>query len=94
MRVVARIIAKPEHVEPVKEILQGLIQPSRDEPGCLNYLLMQNLGDPTDFTFVELWRDVKAFEGHLGTAHVKNALARMDGLLQAPPDIRRYHVVA
>lgn len=48
--------------------------------------------DPTDFTFVELWRDRSAFEALLETAHFK-AAARLRGKVASPPGIRRYHVV-
>lgn len=93
MRIVARVAAKPDQVDAVREILLGLIQPTRDEPGCINYLLLQNETDPTDFTFVELWRDRSAFEAHLETPHFKAAAARLQDKVASPPDIRRYHVV-
>jgi quinol monooxygenase YgiN len=93
MRVVARVQANADQVEAVRQILVGLIQPTRDEPGCMNYMLLQNEGDPTDFTFVELWRDAAAFKAHLETAHFKSAAERLNGLTRAAPDIRRYHVV-
>lgn len=93
MRIVARVSAKPDQVDAVREILLRLIQPSRDEPGCINYLLLQNEVDATDFTFVELWRDRAAFDAHLETPHFKAAAAGLLGRITAPPDIRRYHVV-
>ena len=52
LRVVARIKAKSEAINEVRELLCGLIEPTRKESGCINYELLQNRDDPTDFTFV------------------------------------------
>ena len=53
VRVVARIVARPGRVEELCALLRGLIEPTRREPGCVTYELLQNTPDPTDFTFVE-----------------------------------------
>ena len=53
LRVVARVVARPGKVEELQALLRGLIEPTRREPGCVTYELLQNTADPTDFTFVE-----------------------------------------
>ena len=55
LRVVARIKARPETVDEVRELLCGLVEPTRKESGCISYELLQNREDPTDLTFVEEW---------------------------------------
>jgi quinol monooxygenase YgiN len=90
IRVVARIIAFPEQVEQVKVILTGLIETTRGESGCIQYELLQNQTDLTDFTFVEEWRSGRELDTHLGNTHIQTAIEQLDGLLAAPPDIRRY----
>jgi len=52
LRVIARIKAKSDAVSEVRELLCGLIEPTRKESGCISYELLQNRDDPTDFTFV------------------------------------------
>ena len=94
VRVVARIVALPEKVEAVKAVLLGFIEPSRQDQGCIKYELLQNQYDPTDFTFVEEWASDDALDAHLATAHIKEADAKLDGLLAAEPDIRRYSLLA
>jgi quinol monooxygenase YgiN len=93
LRVVARIKARPEKVEEVRELLSGLTGPTRAEPGCVSYELMQNRQDPTDFTFVEEWAGDEAFDAHFRTEHMQRALPRVGELLTEPPDIRTYTVV-
>lgn len=89
VHVIARLTAHPEVVAELQTLLLGLIEPTRQESGCLRYTLLHNAADPTDFTFVEEWADAAALESHL-TTHLQAALARAPALLAAPPDIRRY----
>jgi len=94
VRVVARVVGKPDKLEELRATLLSLIEPTRAEPGCLRYELLQNLTDPTDFTFVEDWRDDASFQAHLETEHFRAAAARLTQLVETVPDIRRYHTVA
>lgn len=90
VKVVARITAQPDKVEELQALLHGLLDPTRKEPGCIRYQLLQNKADPTDFTFVEEWADDAALDAHLLTPHVQNALVQAQFLVATAPDIRRY----
>ena len=94
IRVVARITARPDTVDATRELLLSLIQPTRAEDGCVMYELLQNTSDPTDFTFVEEWTSDQALDAHLETAHLIEAAERGAELFAAPPDIRRYRLLA
>jgi quinol monooxygenase YgiN len=91
--VVARIVAKPESVDIVRDELESLLEPTRSEVGCIIYELMQNEADPTDFTFYEEWTDAAALDAHGQTPHVESTLARLAGHFAAPPDVRRYSYI-
>lgn len=93
VRVVARVVARPGKVEELRALLQGLVEPTRREPGCVTYELLQNKTDPTDFTFVEEWRSEADLDAHLQASHVRQALSRLSDLAAAASDIRRYTVV-
>lgn len=93
VRVVARIVARPGKVEELRAVLQGLVEPTHREPGCVTYELLQNKNDPTDFTFVEEWTSEAALDAHLQSPHLQQAGMRMSELAAADPDIRRYTVV-
>ncbi len=90
VRVVARLIAFPDKVEEAKALLEGLIQPTRAENGCIRYDLLQNQADPTDFTYVEEWESNEALDAHLASDHIQAAIARVPELIAEGPDIRRY----
>jgi quinol monooxygenase YgiN len=93
LRVVARITARPDTVDEVKALLGGLIEPTHKESGCITYELLQNRQDPTDFTFVEEWDCDASLDAHLASDHLSRALPRLQQLVAAPPDIRRYTLV-
>ncbi|MBI2828029.1 MAG: antibiotic biosynthesis monooxygenase [Acidobacteria bacterium] len=93
VHVVARYQAKPGKEREVEGVLTALVAPSRREIGCYQYDLLRNPADPCDFCFVERWGDDKAVDQHNETAHVKNAIAQVEGLVEIPPDIRRYWIL-
>ena len=93
IRVVARIKAQPDKIEKVRELLVGLIEPTRREAGCLAYELLQNTEDATDFTFVEEWTSIEALEAHFATEHLRNAQRLMPEVAAEAPDIRTYVLV-
>lgn len=94
VRVVARVLALPEKVEKVKSVLLSLIEPSRQESGCIQYELLQNHEDPTDFVFVEQWENEALLNAHLESPHINEADTKLEGLLAAEPDIRLYRLLA
>ena len=93
VHVVARYLAKPGKEEELKAILSALIAPSRREIGCYQYDLLRNPADPRDFCFVERWENEQALDQHGATAHLKTARAQVEGLVESPADVRRYHVL-
>jgi quinol monooxygenase YgiN len=93
IRIVARVVANPDSADQVRSILSGLVEPTRNESGCISYELLQNRTDPTDFIFVEEWKSDAEVDAHLTTKHVRDALTKLPKLLSGEPDIRRYSVV-
>jgi len=94
LRVVARVIARPEKVEQVKSILTKLVEATRQEEGCITYELLQNHQDVTDFTFVKEWESQALLEAHLASAHIAQAKSQLEGAIAAEPDIRLYRLLA
>jgi quinol monooxygenase YgiN len=93
VRVVARLVAKPDQVEAFKALMSGIVDPTRKESGCIRYELLQNQSDPTDFTFVEEWASAAALDEHMKTPHITGALGKAGAMLGGAPDIRMYKTV-
>jgi quinol monooxygenase YgiN len=94
LRVVAHLRAKAGKEEELKALLCGLIAPTRQEAGYLEYQLYQNKADSQDFTFVEEWESDLALDAHLASPHLVSAIARLPELLEGDADIRRYRLIA
>ena len=93
IRVVAHLQAKADKVDEAREVLRGLIAPTNQEPGCISYEMLENLDDPTQFTFVEEYQDGSALEAHFGTAHIGGLLTQFESLFAEELDLRKYSKV-
>jgi quinol monooxygenase YgiN len=90
LRVVAHVTALPEKADECKALLVSLVEPTRQELGCISYTLYQNNANPLEFTFVEKWVDDASLDAHMHTPHIQAALGKITSLVAGPPDIRRY----
>lgn len=91
IRVVAHITARSGKEAEVKSTLRGLVEPTRQEPGCIHYQLLQNLNKLAEFTLLEEWESQTALDGHTAAAHTKAAEALVERLIEkSPPDVRFY----
>jgi quinol monooxygenase YgiN len=93
VHVVSRFVAKTGKEQTLKSVLNALIAPTRRELGCYQYDLLENQSDPRELCFVERWESEKSVNQHGETQHVKHALSQAEGLVDSPPDIRRYHQI-
>jgi len=93
IRVVARIEAQPDKVAEVRELLVSLVEPTRQETGCITYELLQNIKRPIDFTFVEEWTSEAALEAHANSDHLKAVGPKLRPITTAAPDIRVYTTI-
>lgn len=93
VHVVARFLAKAGKEAELTTVLNALIAPTRRELGCYQHDLLIGVAEPRDFCVVERWGSDKSLDEHLATPHLKTALTQVEGLVEAPPDIRRYHIL-
>src|SRR5215210_49696 len=91
--VVGRYVAKTGKEEQLKTVLNSLIAPTRREIGCYQFDLLENTSEPGEFSIVERWDGTKGLDQHLASEFVQGALAKIEPLVEEPPDIRRYALV-
>jgi quinol monooxygenase YgiN len=90
VQVVARLVARRGMEQEAAGVLEGLIEPTRAEGGCLRYELFQSTEDPRDFVFVEEYAGPDALDAHMKSRHVQAVLEKVDQLFEVPPEIRTY----
>jgi quinol monooxygenase YgiN len=87
LTVVANFQAKPGKEAELKQILIGLIAPTRKEAGCISYDLHQSPEDPAKFLFYETWASKAQLDVHLANAQIQALLPRVGELCTGFPDI-------
>ena len=85
--VVAGFEARPGKEVELRNALVGLVAPTRQESGCLNYDLHVSPEHPGQFLFHENWTTKTALETHLQSPHIQALLPRIDELCSRPPAI-------
>ena len=68
---VAILRAKAGRAEALKEGLSSLVEPTRAEPGCVQYDLHQGTEDPNTFLFYERWKAPEDLAEHARRPHMQ-----------------------
>ncbi|EZH82351.1 antibiotic biosynthesis monooxygenase [Ectopseudomonas composti] len=76
--------AKPGKQQELKEGLLSLIEPTRAEPGNLDYVLFEMRDEPGTFYMREAFKDQAALDAHFTTPYFQAFAATADELLSEP----------
>jgi len=71
LTVVAHLRALNGQIEETRKFLLGLIKPTREEPGVIEYWLHQDNDDPAEFTYYENWTNRAEWDKHMELPHLK-----------------------
>ncbi|RBM27153.1 putative quinol monooxygenase [Vibrio tarriae] len=86
----ATLHAKPEHIPTVRQLAQAMLDPTRQEPGCVRYELFEQQATSGVFQFHEQFADQASFDSHCHSQHFQQFIAALDGLLVDEPNIQFY----
>ena len=91
--IVARFRAKEGAHESLKEALARLVDPTRLEPGCEQYDLVQSADDPRDFCILERWTDQDSLGRHIAGEDLRRALGQASAFFDGAPQGSRFGLV-
>jgi quinol monooxygenase YgiN len=91
--VIARVKAKQGKKDELKQALMSLIEPSRNDDGCINYDLHDSEDEEGQFMFHETWRDKEALAKHLSTPHLRDFISKADDLLEGEMNVSLWNKV-
>ena len=74
----------------VAVMLKDLAEASRKEPGNVRFDVVQHTMRANHFTVVEVWRDQKALDLHVGSPHAKHYRDTLQPMTGSPLDERVY----
>ncbi len=78
LTVIAKVKANPSSIEKVSNELQKLVEPTRNEKGCVDYSLYQDNDEPTIFMFYENWESREDLDNHMISLHFKTCFEMID----------------
>ncbi|RCS26752.1 antibiotic biosynthesis monooxygenase [Polaribacter sp. WD7] len=82
LTIVAKILAKPEKRELVKNELLKLIKTTLKEEGCINYDLHQDNENENLFLFYENWESKALWQQHMNNSHLAEYSKATEGAVE------------
>jgi quinol monooxygenase YgiN len=91
--VVATARAKAGKEADLEAALREAAAPTREQQGCVQFLLLRATGDQSTMVGFERWASEADHQKHLKGAHIHRLMSRMADLLAAPPSIVSYEAI-
>src|SRR3984957_1616266 len=86
VRVVARAVARGGSENQLRELLRGMLAPTRAKVGCKLYELYES-DSKGRFYFYEIWESQTALDRHAASAHFKHLERTVGELVQGPFEV-------
>lgn len=94
--VVAIVRVKAGSEAQARSVLQSIVAPTLEEPGCLAYDLHQSLTDAAEFMFYERWESDAALAAHAASSapHRLALREQLADLADGRPSVTRWRQAA
>ncbi len=83
LTIVAELKAKPGKEAQLRQALQALIEPTRHQPGNINYDMLVSNQDPGVIIFYENWRTKAEWERHMKSSILVDFAKKQPDLAQS-----------
>ncbi len=90
----ATLHARPEKRAELVALLASFVEPSRSEPGCVEYHFHVSADDPNLFYFYENWVTRADLDRHLELPYQKSWFGRHDEFLTRPAELKFYDMLS
>jgi len=84
---IARLKVKDDKVELARSAALAIVEPSRNEAGCINYDIHQSIEDETVFLWHETWVSKEAIDEHFATPFFQEFFGIVGEIAAEPPQI-------
>lgn len=86
------IESKEGKEEELKKELIALVEPTRNEKGCIYFVLHTDPKDNSRFLFYENWENVELWNAHLNSTHIKAFGAKAGDLVANTLDVTNWKI--
>ena len=93
IRVIARLVAQPDKVGQLHDLLAGAGARSREFPACRAWALLRNRANPREFVTISEWVDAAAYEARMRDPEWVETTSRLPDLIEGEIGFDMYHVV-
>ena len=63
---------RPERADDFEQLFRAYVEPSRAEPGCIEYHMLRDAVDPALFIFFEVWQSREHLAVHAALPHMRD----------------------
>lgn len=78
----------PDKAEAFEALFSAYVEPSRQEPGCIEYHMLRDQQDPTLFVFFEVWASKADLDVHSALPHMQQFFEQRMDYLERDFDIQ------
>ena len=79
---------RPEKAEAFERLFRAYVEPSRQEPGCIEYHMLRDQQDPSLFVFYEVWASKADLDVHSDLPHMREFFEQRMDYLERDFDIQ------
>lgn len=79
---------RPEMAEAFETLFRAYVEPSRQEPGCIEYHMLRDKQDPSLFVFYEVWASKADLDVHSALPHMREFFEQRMEYLERDFDIQ------
>jgi quinol monooxygenase YgiN len=91
--VLATARARPGMEDELEAALREAAVPTREQPGCVQFLVLRAADDKSTIVGYERWVSEADHQKHLQGPHIQRLMSRMASVLAAPPNIVAYEAL-
>jgi quinol monooxygenase YgiN len=90
--IVGAVRLPPENLERAKPVMRAMVEASRAETGCLEYVYAEDLFVPGLIHVKERWANQAALDAHFASEHIQVGRESWAGLGIGDRDLKVYEV--
>jgi quinol monooxygenase YgiN len=91
IKVVAKHYIKPDKLDEYIRLSRQLVDATvQNDPGCISYVLFQDIKDPLISAMIEEWESMEAAEEHMKSKHVTELIGPIVDCLAKQSDINYF----
>ena len=95
VKIVAKNFIKADKVNEFVELASKLVEATvREDEGCIQYELYQDVSDPTLMIMIEAWEDKESLDRHMASKHFTETVPTLHDLASKPGEMNMYQKLA